>query len=456
MARLWLRNPTNYMTQAKEVGCFSYAFDAGFLAKKNKDLFKVLTLHHGENAKWDAIVIDDRGSAHYKAETGDEKLGVYPTWNAETDSMDLLEQWCVFNVGDSSRACNDTRVPEEFRPIFGQEHRVIVHNLPSMSHGYGKDFYRKIAEMQDENPDCKIFMHGSYAIGILANLGFLEFDYDARTEAAKGKLILPNGKKVEKREWRQHLRWIQQMGYSLNNLEDAGTRCVFNIKSLYWLFEKPSDAYAMRASDAPADADTPDAEFRPATNGRPFFKNSKGAGTFGDKVDCNTCSLASGCKFYREGSVCTLPGSEMSELAQMFRSRDSQVILEGISNLTAMAAARTERAIDDETDFGIDPEVTKMLNQTFNFAERYAKLNDPFLRASVTFQHLVDHGKAGANPLPGVAQVSQLSASDAAAMAIEHYEKQGIARADITMEMVQSFIASLSAQPAIEGTVVNG
>lgn len=450
MARLWVRNPGNYIREANAAGCLNIVFDGGYLHKRRMNVFRFMGLHL-PHEPWEVIIIDNYGSRHHLPGV-ESPIGVYPTWDAHGDSMSMLEDWLANPVGEDEKLCADEKTPFECRPVFGQEHRVIIHNLPSASLPYGKEFLRKVNALQADYPKAKILVHGSYARKAMGTLDIAEWDIEPRTDASKGTIWLPNGRDLNKPQFKKSTPWIELLGFTPAQLAEPQQRCIFNIRAAQWLLEKPSDSYVMKTNDVRPDPTVPDAEYRPPTDGKHMMTRVKRTNLLGDKVDCNTCSLAAACKFYRKDSVCTLPGSEMSDLAQMFQSRDSATILDGLARVTALAARRTERAINDEEDFGLDPEVTKMLAQTFNFAERYAKLNDPFLRASVSFQHLVS--RTGDTAVPGKVQVSELSAADAAAMAMEHYEKLGISRGDITKDMVVNYIKGL-ANPAIEGEVTD-
>ena len=78
--------------------------------------------------------------------------------------------------------------------------------------------------------------------------------------------------------------------------------------------------------------------------------------------------------------MCSVPGAEPTELAEFFKTRDSDLIIDGLGTLMAAQTRRLERGMADEEDFGLDPEVTKMMSQLFEQGVKLAKLLNPDLR----------------------------------------------------------------------------
>jgi hypothetical protein len=191
-------------------------------------------------------------------------------------------------------------------------------------------------------------------------------------------------------------------------------------------------------TDGPVDTDSPDAEFKPATT-IAVRTGAQVAAKPGDKVTCDSCSLADGCKVYRAGAVCSLT-KEGKSLAEMMRSRNSDQIIDALGGLVGKQAERLERAMEDEEEFQeLSPEVTAMLNATFKNGVTLAKLIDPNLRSSPKVQVSVG---------PGAGSVSVgVSPQQVMAQVIAELEAQGISRSEITPPMIQNILRRMSGQP---------
>jgi hypothetical protein len=225
-----------------------------------------------------------------------------------------------------------------------------------------------------------------------------------------------------------------------SELEVPRNRCIYNIKSAQWAaanFVK-TDNFKTGNGSVPkelrpiVDSQSSDEDFVAPQTRRPFSVELKAQP--GDKVSCDTCSLQNKCKHYREGAVCTLPDAEPRELATMFGSRDSDVILDGLATLMSTQANRLKRGLrDEQMDGEIDPRVTSLANTLFQQGVTLAKLVDPELRGGAKVQ--VNVNGAGS-------QTTVLSASPQQMMAgiISQLEAKGIARSEITPEMIKGLL----------------
>jgi hypothetical protein len=225
---------------------------------------------------------------------------------------------------------------------------------------------------------------------------------------------------------------------------------MFNIKSAVWAGKNYLELNKFKTSGSqPAlEIDTPDKEYLPAT--AESYK-SKGKIQAGDQMLCNTCSLQLDCKYYREGAVCSVPGAEPAPLAVFFKTRDSDMILEGLSTIMATQTRRLEQGMRDEETFGeLDPEVTKILNGLFDRGVTLAKLVDPSLRGGPKVGVYVGAG--------GQAQVGSGDPRVFVGGVIRELEARGIPRDQITPALVQTTIEAMSRpdarRQAIEGEVI--
>lgn len=441
MTELWIRNPSGCIREVIEAGITSITWDMGYLVKRKINVEQFMTTHMPVSMDYEYLLIDNAGSRLYNQSEHVKPLAVYPTWDAEIDDMSLLEELCANPVYNDEKLCNDESIPIMQRPVLGQANRIVVHNLPNMQTLNGKRFLTTLHDIQEEY-GVELFVHGLYSFMPVINLKFAAFDSEPRSDAAKGKVYLPNGRTIKvAQDIHRHMHWVSLLGYTRAQLNIPRERCVFNIKAVKFatLHGTKQEVFASERRKAPTpDPVVSDKDFRPAVYGRPLGNMLKVLPT--DKVECDTCSLRIKCKLYREGSVCTLPESDMKSLADMFNTTDSKTILAGLGRLTALSASRVEQAMAFEVNFGLDPEVTKLIRDTFSMAERYAKLNDPALRATVNLNR-------NQNVPPGVSEgveLTRLDSKTVARQAIEYFAELGIAQEDITSEMMRDYLAKVA------------
>lgn len=441
-SQLWIRNPGACIREVIEAGESHITFHGGYLSNRGIKPEKFFKKHFPPTMEYEYLIIDDYGSRLYNQEQHDEPLAVYSTWNAATDEVSLLEELASRPVGEDEKLCSDESIPIDQRPVFGQRNLVVVHNLPAMTTMVGKQLITLLRDIQLDY-DVELYLHGLYGFMPIINMGFAAFDFEPRKSAMHSKVYVPPGREVKIADIHRHAHWLPLLGYTAQDLQVPRNRCIFNIKAARWATLHGSKAEVFATKRAAVKNKLPDPvvsdrDFKPAVQGRPLGNLVKILPT--DKVDCDTCSLKDQCKLYREGSVCTLPDSEMKPLADMFNTTDSKTILAGLGRLTSISATRVERAMAFEVDFGIDPEVSRLIRQTFEMAERYAKLNDPTLRATLN----VNRNLTAGEQKPGPAQLSRLDSKAVARQAIEYFTELGISQSDITSDMMRDYLAKVA------------
>lgn len=446
----WFRNPHNYVRELAEVGGpYRIVWDRGILVKRRIDPTLHAKIYFGENADVEILAVGQQGAAHLDLDHNFENpKAVYPVWEYGED-FKILEEMASRPLGEDEEACS-MDLPSDERPVFGQDHRVVVTNLPNAHMAVNRPFYRTLRELQEEYPECKMTLHGLYTWRIMLTFGFYAADWEPRTSAAGGRVDLPNGKTVAYARSVGQMQWVNLMGMSVTDLKEPRNRCIFNIKSWRWAGEHFNEdiKFASRGS-VEVDPDSPTTVI-PTTAASRTRKNLTIVD--GDKVTCDTCSLASSCKLYRVGAVCSLQGSETSPLAKLFQSRDSSRIIDGLGTILAAQTDRLQRGMESEEEFGeLDPEVTKIMNQLFSNGVKLAKLVDPTLtKPLVQINNGAAHQVANANP------------KELGAAVVRALEDQGIAREDITPAMFENMLLKMTGGPApadpvaIEGNVVNG
>jgi hypothetical protein len=249
-------------------------------------------------------------------------------------------------------------------------------------------------------------------------MNFKSVDVEPKTTAQKGQVIMPHGKVLSKEYAQAQPQWVRVCGFSTGDLEEPRNRCMFNMKSAWWAAEHWKQNFNFKANGKAA-VDPHAEKHVPAETKSPFSRAMPK--TAGDKVVCELCSLQVSCKHFREGSVCTLPGSETKGLAGLFNSRDADKIIDGLSGILSKQGERAERAIEIEEAIGdIDPEVTRILNSTFANGVKLAKLLNPKLTPGVNVNL----------NLPGPAPQRLM------AQAMKQLEDQGYNRDEITPELM--------------------
>jgi hypothetical protein len=428
----WFRNPHTYINELVECAAYWIAWDRGFLVKRKIDPTKHGSLYFGTTYDWRALAIGPQGSAEYReGDSWDSPTAVYPTWSYGEEWGTLLDM--VENpAGADINACTDKSVDGNERPVFGQEHRVIITELPDAKLGPARRFLAELKVLQEDHPECIIHLHGSYSYRVAFGLGFRAADIEPRTLAQKGRVTLPSGKNETYERVAVHTRWVTNLGFKPHDLAVPRNRCMYNIKSAQWAAEHFAELFNFRTTPSPQsiDATSPDGSYQPITTQSTIVGNIKPQA--GDKIQCDFCSLQNNCKHFRVGAVCSLPDAEPKQLAEYFRTRDSDQIIDGLGVLMSAGAQRLQEGRRIESIMGdLDPEVTKMMGQLFSQGTQLAKLIDPKLRGGVK----VNVGVQG-----GAAIQINGSANTLIAGVVRELESQGIPPEKITPELVQSVI----------------
>lgn len=423
-AEAWFRNPRNYIRELAEEMATNIVFDRGLVRKYGIDPQVFVELHYPSQVEYRLLMVGEQGTAELRRGHGmSDPWAVYPTWDFMTSPMSALEDLLANPVGSNQHLCLDQSIPIDERPVWGQEHRVVVIRPPDFRTAQGKQVMHRLADLEDEYPDAIIHIHGMYSFR--GAFGYVKSgDVDPRHAAAGGRLMLPVGNEVRWQRASEFAHWVHSMNMTLGDLHVPRNRCIFNIRAARWAATNFDGSGGWEKTEVkPHRYKTVHQRRRPLT---------------GDKFSCDHCSLQKGCKLYRQGGICTLSDSEVSELASYFGTRDSDRIIDGLGKILEASADRATRGLDEEKITGkLDPEVTKILNNTFTNGVKLAKLVDPALAAAgATKVGIIINGQqtALAN------RPNQLTAAAVAAL-----EAQGIAREDITPEMILAMMQDSAA-----------
>lgn len=415
------------------------------------------------------MLIGIQGSAEYTMFSKiDEPVAVYPTWSGKYDDWDDLRAMVDNPVGEDMKRCTPGRLPQSLTPVYGQKHRIVIHNNPSAFTGVGKIFFNKLAQFQIDYPDVELFLNGTKSFSTMFGLKFRAVDFGLSDLGDRNQeIILPNGLTVDLaaktirtasagERLMQNEDWVKLVGFNVPEVvRDQNKRFGLRIRSARWAAKHWSDNlrfFRKSFNVHPDQIDVSENEYHPPESKRIVLRPKQFSLAEADKILCNRCRIQVGCRFYRADSICGVIGSEMNELEKHFDSRNAGRIIDGLAKLTQLQARRLEATMAQEAaGTEINPEVDKQINSLFANGVKLAKLVDPNLAGPGTKIQIN-------NGIPGAAQVvASSNPKQMMAGIVEALEMQGIPRDKITPEMVAGVLKSMSAnseQQAIEAAAV--
>lgn len=450
---LWFRNPRNYIRQLRDCGVSSFSWDRWVLRQFEIDPGRFAELWL-KGLPWRALLVGDQGTDYLTHESPDEPICRFPTWKWGVHTPKQLVKWVESNP--------DPSIP----------HMVVVTGVPSVHENkQARRLLFDLAELQRDNPECKVHIHAMYSYRFLFGLGFRSVDYDGRQQAAQNRVILPNGRYITKASegnYEDHRMWIDLIGE--RDFTDAGERCTFNILSAIWAAKfwevdinfrvTPPDLDDVGGLDEWLEQEVPPIRAKGHAGG--------GKKQPEDMITCDTCSLQLSCKLYRQGSICNVPQSDGLMLAKYFGSKDADVIVEGLVGILEMQERRANRALSLEEarielneerqrqlDAGevereelpeffdgpaMDPETTKIIGELARTGLSIARLRKPTAPLVVNQNTQIGPGAAAA----------QISEQASTAQVVAMLESKGW---ELTEGEPNSITEDLIQQVKITGTV---
>lgn len=430
----YFRNPRYYIRELVEERAFNVAFHSGYLIRRRLDPLKFVDLYmRGES--YSILVVNKAGTVEYRP--GDTLLtpsAVYPTWEYGGDSG-ALHSMLERPVGDEPSITGDESLPHDVRPIAGQRHKVVVTGAPPSTSRLGGRFLRFIGDLQEQYSEAAIHMHGYWSYKAAFGCGAASADVEPRADAAMGRIITPAGYVTDHEKTIEYPLWASALGFLPVDLQVPRNRCIYNIRSALWAarnFEEDV-RFGVTRRLPPEDS----------SRGVPIITSPRGGREKpGDRILCDVCTLVMSCKFARREAVCSVPDSEVSSLPEMFGSRDSSKIIDGLGRIVSIQASRLERGIASEEaseDGELDPHVTKLASQVFDEGVKLARLVDPSLaRPGV---------HVSVNTQGGGAAIVQGNPAQLVSAVYHELESRGMSRADITPDVVREFLSGITAQP---------
>lgn len=457
---VYLQDPFFYLPEALEAG-----FDRFIISQQGAmgtgiealSFMRANGLHAGRDIKF--LLVDRHGATEYSIfSTYDKPLAVYPVWSGNDrfeDLIDLIEK----PIGQDSRAYDNSYIPLNLRPIKNQPHKILIrqpvktnpHTMTSEERRVEKDrFAVQMSNIQRMYPDVEIIFTGSTRFDVLLGHGFSSVGYRLHEGDNTGwtpRMVLPNGKLLAgegifEPAWAD---WFELVGWRQEDLYNSRQATRFALASLAWarryfnsVIPFVHNGSSRKNILSPEFWEARGVDFKLPKNRRNLMHNSKLNLADYDRFACDTCILQTSCKLFRQGSICVVKGSEGVALADSFGTRNVDKLLGGLVKLVEKQAARLDDSIKAEEDAGeINPEVTKQFNNLFANGVKLAKLLDPSLNGGPSVSVNVGVGAGG------IAAISTANPKQVVARVIEELESSGIAREDITPEMIQGFLKNM-------------
>lgn len=433
---LWWRNPIGYLQFISKKNLRQIIWNEQMLTRNRVDPNRVMEMHLPSGVDWRALVIRPHAVSAYEVRPGHTSrnpYAEYPVWSYGDSDKEL---------DDLVRAARDTAEP-----------RIIVANIPKFSPLFWP-FFQWLTDVQDDNRDVIFHIHGFMGFNPTFGIDWRSVDFDPAPSARKGNYYLPCGREMigsthdrhraEARDDAIWHKWAGLVGHTAGNKVDYDDRIDCTIESAFWAQRHYREQY--RVDFRRRNRLRSELENHPALEGQmqsPLVGKPIEA-MVGDKLLCDQCSLASQCRYYREGAVCSLPGSEVEKLTTHFKTRDSSVIIGGLQELMQLQGERLKVGMEEEEARGaVLANTSRVWRDMFDAGVKLAKLLDPKLNGM----------NGGGNVINvGTIEFSTAPASERAAKAMEALELMGVPREMITNDMVEAVLEGkqVPITPAIE------
>jgi hypothetical protein len=137
----------------------------------------------------------------------------------------------------------------------------------------------------------------------------------------------------------------------------------------------------------------------------------------------------------------------MGDLSKHFKSRDADVIVDGLAKIAELQADRLEKTMDAEDPAEPDPDVTRQINSLFSNGVKLAKLRNPALAGPGTKVN-INIGSPGS-----AAAIEEASPRRIMQGIYNAFENAGFARSEITKEMVQGALEAMKTATPLNAVV---
>lgn len=452
---IYFRNPDRYLDAVTMTEIKHFSWDYGRVLKRGIDVLKWGKLFLGNKPNWEMLIVAREGVAVVNAETRDREkpVAVYPTWHI-SDGLDMLERYCKKPVGEDMKLCFDDEIPQQFRPVWKQPHKVVIFAPPDIRNKTGGAELGRIMSIKKKYPEVEFIVHDTASYRIMFSSGLHHATFDPYQTARKGSIILPSGYANHRNEWQRNSKWIHMLGFNIPALDGDDAlldRLLYNIESVHWASENfnKNVEFFIRATEGLSNKSKRGkyeiAESKEAwlTSARMRTRLVLGPD---DGYVCDDCSIATKCKFFREGMVCGVAKGKTGELTKAFKTRDAGVIIDGLTKLTGIMAERVEADLEDEEESGERRlETDRRIKDLMESGIKVAKLINPNLNGRGVEVNIGVLGQANV--------VAQQTPQQLMANAVRALEEQGVPRNEITPNMIRGLLEGVNNQALVEKTV---
>lgn len=456
MTTMFIRNGEKNMALFAEEGVAHIAWTRQNLGRQAHDGFRYLRQFYAATSIRPKIIIIGPGGAseYFMDDLITKPRAVYPVWSGKHDTFDDLINLCENPVGESRSICFNDASDPRVRPVYGQQHKVVLYNNPP-----GHDsFWNHVRRFKYDYPDVKFHLNGSSSFRLMFSEPWDSVDYDPVCRRGL-RIQLPGGNVFNMEDesafqlapWGD---WINMLGFSMKDLlSTPDMRIKFNLRSATWASKHYADNFRWTNPGSGDEVSMPsENEYVPRSGHAIIMRRKRYSTALAEKILCNRCSIAPGCKLFRSGQICGLRESEMADLASYFQSRDAGKIVDGLAMIASRQARRLDAALAEEEISGeVDPNIDKQALAVFGMGVKLAKLVNPELAGPGT-RVQVNVGVNGNTEAVSMANPKQMMAN-----VIKALEAQGIRREDITPAMMKGAIelmATSSPMHAITSTAV--
>jgi hypothetical protein len=465
MTNIWIRNADRAMSNLVSEGVSRITWTRQHLSRLRMDgISFVRQFYMHTPIRPRIMIIGVQNTSEYTTlDSIEHPRAVYPTWAGKHDTVEELIDFIENPWGESEEKCLDLSVPTALRPIYGQPHRVVIHNNPPAISGIGLKYWLMIDRIQQDYPEVELFINGSSSFNVLFGLKFKAADFGLCDAGDRNQTFtMPNGMFINLAHPRDLVRlrdsepWVRMLGFTVNEiLANQNRRFAFRIRAAQWAAKHYASNYRFKRAEFNFTDDelkVGNDDYKPRSSSSIVVRRKVYTVKEAEKILCDRCSIAPNCKVYRAGAICGLKGSEMGELEKYFQSRDAGKIIDGLAELTKLQARRLEATMDEEAKSGdVDPDVTRQMNSLFSNGTKLAKLVNPELAGPGT-RVQVNVGTAGNTEIVSTANPRELVAA-----AVRALEDRGIPREQITPTMLKGLLsgmASATQQQALTSQVV--
>lgn len=402
---------------------------------------------------WEIVRVD---GAEAVRETPEGET-TYPVWALGQDSISLLRR----RVADNDRVY--VRNTFDYVSI-------------SRTDGYGRFAFRELWEVMQENPDVEFIVFGKFSFQLYFQFGMSGGALRVREAFSNGRpsgkirrFMDSDGSVINGFDMRSR-NWLEDA--HIEHRELAGNRVYIALCLLLNVPVYIEELYSNMQRFNTPDGLIGDVYKRlSGLRESDFFTSVRSSRApasrlmvlDGDKTMCDSCSLQYACRIYVEGGVCALPGSSGKKLSEYFNTRNSDDIMDGMSELLVIASDRLDESLkmerarmkreeeDPEKTPRFDPEIRHMINDIQKNAVQLAKLVNPNLTRPLVGVQINNNGGDGPKTITMNDITPQMQAR-----AIRELEQAGTPRIEQTPQLLLEHIVRQQGGEILEGEVIGG